>query len=131
MNEYQYLIYIIENCKIAFDELCIVNKELCTLNSNADVNHLGKLNRIIQDYLIIRVGCLFDKSIKKLFFNNQEFKNLENEKIIKYIMKQRNRFVAHIDIKYIEKNWPVTSKICNSNLKDILERLYHLVGANK
>lgn len=50
-----------------------------SLNSNANIQQTGKLNRIIQDYLIIRVGCLFDKSVKKLFFNNQEFKNIEKD----------------------------------------------------
>ena len=62
-----YLKYVIENCKTAFDELCKTNKELIvgmSPESNADVNRLGALNRMIQDYLVIRVAGLFDKDTR-------------------------------------------------------------------
>jgi len=132
-----YLKYVIENCKTAFDELCKTNKELIagmSPKSNADVNHIGALNRMIQDYLIIRVAGLFDKDKRTISFNiafpqNQGVANIEQEEIIKKIIENRNRFVAHSDHNYIsEGNFAIpTNEICNSNLKILLERLEQLV----
>ncbi len=135
--------YILENCIFAYDELCKVNKELVEgmrLDSNADVNHLGAMNRMIQDYLIIRVGGLFDKtehkatdgvdevvSFEKLFSNNQNFQKIKEREIVKYIIEQRHNFVAHTNKEHIENNFPVTSKICNSNLKESLLNLQILL----
>jgi hypothetical protein len=135
--------YILENCIFAYDELCRVNKELVEgmrLDSNADVNHLGAMNRMIQDYLIIRVYGLFDKtehkakggvdevvSFEKLFSNNQDFQKIKEQEIIKYIIEQRHNFVAHTNKKHIENNFPITSKICNSNLKESLLNLQNLL----
>ncbi|MEI6650560.1 MAG: hypothetical protein WCL23_03965 [Candidatus Moraniibacteriota bacterium] len=135
--------YILENCMFAYDELCKVNKELVEgmrLDSNADVNHLGAMNRMIQDYLIIRVGGLFDKteykakggvdevvSFEKLFSNNQDFQKIREQEIIKYIVEQRHNFVAHTNKGHIENNFPITSKICNSNLKESLLNLQNLL----
>jgi len=103
--------YILENCIFAYDELCKVNKELVagmSLDSNADVNHLGAMNRMIQDYLIIRVGGLFDKtehrtnsgddevvSFEKLFSTDQNYQKIKSEEVVKYIIEQRHNFVAH------------------------------------
>ncbi len=136
------LSYILENCIFAHDELCKVNKELVEgmrLDSNTDVNHLGAMNRMIQDYLIIRVGGLFDKteqkakggvdevvSFEKLFSNNQDFQKIKEQEIIKYIIEQRHNFVAHTNREHIENNFPITAKICNSNLKEILQDLQKL-----
>ena len=138
-----YLKYVIENCKIAFGELCKINTELVagmSLESNADVNNLGALNRMIQDYLIIRIGGLFDNteyktkggvdeviSFKKLFSCNTDFENIKEQEIIKYIIEQRNNFVAHLNINFIENNFPITARICNSNLKELLEKLEKLL----
>ena len=64
-NSNGLLIYLLDNCIFAYDQLCKINNELIqgmSLDSNADVNYLGGLNRMIQDYLIIRVGGLFDKT---------------------------------------------------------------------
>lgn len=137
------LSYILENCIFAHDELCKVNKKLVEgmrLDSNADVNHLGAMNRMVQDYLIIRVGGLFDKtghkakggvdeviSFEKLFSNNQDFQKIKEQEIIKYITKQRHNFVAHTNRKHIENNFPITANICNSNLKDMLVNLQNLL----
>jgi len=135
--------YIIENCIFAYDELCKVNKELTagmSSNSNADVNHLGAMNRMIQDYLIIRVGGLFDKtehrarggddevvSFEKLFSTNNDYQKIKSENVIKYIIEQRHNFVAHTNKNHVENNFPVTAKICNSNLKDQLMNLQNLL----
>ncbi|HEX9721747.1 MAG TPA: hypothetical protein VGA53_00610 [Candidatus Paceibacterota bacterium] len=132
-----YLKYVVENCKTAFDELCKINKELAagmSPESNADVNHLGALKRMIQDYLVIRVAGLFDKDSRTISFNNafsqnQEVKNIEQEEIIKKIIENRNRFVGHSDHDYIsEGNFAIpTNEICNSNLRSLLERLEKLL----
>ncbi len=142
-EEETILNYILENCLFAYDKLCKVNKELVEgmkFDSNADVNHFGAMNRMIQDYLIVRVGGLFDKteykikggidevvSCERLFLNNQYFKTIKEEEIIKYIIKQRHNFVAHTNKEHIKNNFPITSKICNSNLKEILLNLKSLL----
>ena len=142
-NTESILNYILENCLFAYNELCKVNNELIQgmrIDSNADVNHLGAMNRMIQDYLIVRVGGLFDKtehrtgggidevvSFGKLFSDNEDFKNIKRQEVIKYIIEQRHNFVAHINIEYLENNFPITAKICNSNLKELLENLQKLL----
>ena len=132
-----YLKYVVENCKNALDELCKANKELVvgmSLASNADVNHLGALDRIIKDYLVNRVAGLFDKDNRTISFNtafpnNQEVKKIKREEIIKKVMENRNRFVAQSDHDYIFKdNFAMsTNEICESNLKSLLERLEQLL----
>lgn len=132
-----YLKYVIENCEIAIDELCKINKELnegMNPDSNADVNRLGALDRMIKDYLIIRVAGLFDKdtrtiSFENLFGDDSELDSIKNENIIKDILEVRNRFVAHSDKNYIQQgNFSIeTAKLCNSNLKILLGRLKNLV----
>lgn len=135
--------YILENCIFAYDELCRINTELVrgmSLDSNADVNHLGAMNRMIQDYLIIRVGGLFDKteyktkgeldevvSFEKLFSDNSDFQKIKEGEVIKYIIEQRHNFVAHTNREHVENNFPTTSKICNSNLKESLLNLQNLL----
>ena len=132
-----YLKYVIENCKTAFDELCRTNKELINgmrTESNADVNRLGAFNRMIQDYLVIRVAGLFDKDNRTISFTNtfpknQEVESIEQEEIIKKIIENRNRFVGHSDHDYIsEGNFAIpTNEICGSNLKTLLEKLERLL----
>lgn len=127
-----YLKYIIENCEVALAELCRVNAELCagmSLDSTADVNRLGAYNRMIQDYLIIRIAGFFDKDYRTISFANSFVGNTAvesacSEDIIQYILQARNKFVAHSEKKYIEvSNFLETNKICNSNLNEILENL--------
>jgi len=132
-----YLKYVIENSKTAFDELCRTNKELINgmrTESNADVNRLGAFNRMIQDYLVIRVAGLFDKDNRTISFTNtfpknQEVESIEQEEIIKKIIENRNRFVGHSDHDYIsEGNFAIpTNEICGSNLKTLLEKLERLL----
>jgi len=135
--------YVLENCLFAYDELCKVNRELragMSLISDADVNHFGAMNRMIQDYLIVRVGGLFDKteyrasggddeviSFEKLFLNDQNYQKIKEEEVIKYIIEQRHNFVAHTNKNYIENNFPITAKICDPNLKKLLGNLQKLL----
>lgn len=140
--------YILENCLFAHDELCRINKDLVqgmSPHSNANVTHLGAMNRILQDYLIIRVGGLFDRteyrvkngtedgaddevvSLEKLLLGDKDFEDVKGREIIKYIINQRHNFVAHVNKKHIESSWPITEKICNSNLKELLENLQKLL----
>ena len=141
------LVYLLDNCIFAYDQLCKVNKELneeCNkvkrkdFSSNVDINHLGAMNRMIQDYLIVRVGGLFDKaehmtkggndeviSFEKVFSSNEDYKAIKEREIIKYIIDKRHTFVAHTNKKF---EVPDSSKICNSNLKEILLGLKALVS---
>jgi len=132
-----YLKYVIENCKTAFDELCKTNKELIVGMSpelKTDVNRLGTLNRMIQDYLVIRVAGLFDKdtrtiSFRNAFPENQEVESIRQEEIVKKIIESRNRFVGHSDNDYISKgNFVIpTNEICSSNLRSLLKKLEQLL----
>ena len=137
-NTKGFLKYLLENCLFAYSELCKVNKALVegmSLASGADVNHLGAMNRMIQDYLIIRVAGLFDEdkqnrgvaSFGKLFSDNDDFKKIKSEKVIKYIINQRHNFVAHNNQDHTENNFPITAEICDTNLKELLERLERLL----
>lgn len=133
-----YLKYVLENCEIALNELCRINKELkaeMNLNSNADVNRLGALDRMIKDYLVIRVAGLFDKDIRtisfeNLFKNNPKLDSIKNENIIKELLEVRHKFIAHSDRNYIEegKFSIETAKICNSNLREIFIKLKKLIN---
>lgn len=140
-NSNGLLIYLLDNCIFAYDQLCKINNELIqgmSLDSNADVNYLGEMNRMIQDYLIIRVSGLFDKtehmtkggidqvvSFEKIFSSNEDYKKIKEQKIIQYIIDKRHNFVAHINEKF---EVPVSSKICSSNLKETLLKLKTLTN---
>ena len=150
MNETKFnglLIYLLDNCIFAYDQLCKINKELNEewskvrsqdFSSSVDMNHLGAMNRMIQDYLIIRVGGLFDKvekmakggiddvvSFEKVFSSNEDYKKIKELEIIKYIIDKRHNFVAHTNEKF---EVPDSSKICDSDLKEILLKLKTLVS---
>lgn len=131
--------YLLDNCIFAYDELCRVNKELCEeydkirgndFGSNVDFQHLGAMNRMIQDYLIVRVAGLFDTtkhvlSFEKVFLGVKVYEDAKDQDIIKYIMEKRNNFVAHTNIN---SEVPVSSKISDSNLREILVDLKTLVN---
>lgn len=131
-----YLRYVIKNCDVALDELRQINEKLrmgMSPNSTARVNKLGAYNRMIQEYLIIRVAGLFNEgtrtvSFANTFSDNPAFESARDENIVKYILDTRNKFVAHSEEKWITNdNFPETNKICNSNLKEILEKLKSLI----
>ena len=141
-ERYKYVLdYILQNCIVAYDELCTVNKKLnkgmCP-DSDVDVNHLGAMDRMIKDYLIIRVGGLFDKttyprkgevdevvSCEKILSTNETYKSMGDKKIIKYIINKRHNFVAHTNKNF---DVPKSSKICDSDLREILLKLKDLVS---
>ena len=128
-----YLKYVVENCKIAADELCVTNQDLhegMSADSTKDVSHLGALNRMIQDYLVMRVAGLFDKDTRTVSLHNalpenKTVKEIESEPIIKRIKENRNRFVAHSDFAYLKTEEFIipTDEICSSNLRGLLEKL--------
>lgn len=141
------LIYLLDNCIFAYDQLCRINKELNDehskikrkdFSSTVDMNKLGAMNRMIQDYLIIRVGGLFDTtkyskkggadeviSFEEKYSGNSIYKTARKQEIIKYIVDKRHNFVAHTNKKF---DVPDSSKICNSNLKEILLSLKTLIS---
>ncbi len=125
--------YVLENCQTAYRELCRVNKELQeAMNTSSPINPqpLGDLNRMIQDYLIVRIAGLFDKdsrviSFATLFHGSKELQSIRKEKVIKDIIHNRHNWVAHNN-----RNGQVmaTADICNSNLEEILERMKKMVN---
>ena len=129
------LSYILENCVFAYDELCQVNRDLIngmSPSSAADVNHLGAMNRMIQDYLIVRVAGLFDRtkgvvSLDKLFSGDAKYQAVKMNEVIQYIIQQRNNFVAHTNKSHIQNNFPVTERICKSNVRVLLVNFQALV----
>ena len=140
-NNNGLLIYLLDNCIFAYDQLCKINKELVqgmNPESNADVNYIGGMDRMIKDYLVLRVHGLFDStqhmakggideviSFEKIFSENEIYKIAKEEEIIKYITDKRHNFVAHTNQKF---EVPDSSKICESNLKEILLKLKTLVN---
>lgn len=135
-----YLRYIIQNCITALDELCAVNEQLQTEmspDSDGDVNRTGALNRMIQDYLIIRVAGLFDRDDRTISFytefpNNPTVNEMAGRDIIGKIKETRHRFVAHADREFINSgNFSIpTHEICASDLREILDALNNLVQEN-
>lgn len=132
-KNYGYLKYAIENCKEALKELGKINqllKDSMVLESRTDSNHLGMLNRIFRDYLIIKVSSLFDKGSKTISFinfdhNNKEIELIRQEKIINKLIIERHRAVAHSEEEYIMDGTIhlFTHEILDSNLNDLLIRL--------
>jgi hypothetical protein len=140
-NSHGLLSYLLDNCIFAYEQLCKINKELAqgmNLDSSADVNYIGGMDRMIKDYLVVRVYGLFDgtqhmakggidevMSFEKIFSENEVYKSAKKEEIIKYITNKRHNFVAHTNQKF---DVPDSLKICNSNLKEILLKLKTLVS---
>ena len=67
------LMYSLDNCKNAFEDLESFNKELNErFYSNdfksdiKDFNKLGRINRVLKDYLILKIRTLFDKDPRTL-----------------------------------------------------------------
>lgn len=125
-----HLKYLLRNCQTAFSELKRLNEEFQKATwpnapINIDVSRIETLHRIVQDYLIIRVVGLFDEkdyaaSFEKEFSKEVIYEDIKQEEVIKYLKKLRGNFVAH---KHIKSEFPITCKILNSNLEDILKKL--------
>ena len=130
------LLYIIRNCQTSFDELSTLNNNLSSaLNSKIeinDINHIGALHRMTQDYLIIRLAGLFDKDARTVSFENfcptdGDYISIKNENIIKYLIEYRNNFSAHANlVRMKNKQYPETSRILHSNIMNILQKLVKL-----
>ena len=135
MNE--YLKYVTQNCITALNELCIVNEQLraeLAPDAEGDVNRTGALNRMIQDYIVIKVASLFDEdgrtiSFRTVFPNNQRVKEIKSEEIMRSIKTSRDRCVAHSDQAFVfsEDFLMPTADICTSNLGHLLEELDSLL----
>lgn len=141
-REINYLQYNIENCGAALSMLKLTNEKLraaMRLDSAESPLELGYSNRIIQDYLIIKVAGLFDKDSRTISFYNllgstDEIKKIEKEEIIQYLEEKRNRICAHSDRDYIkgeEEAFPSTYKILSSNLGEILKKLVMILNKTK
>jgi len=94
-----------------------------------NINRIGNLHLMIQDYLILRVSGLFDEksyaiSFERFFKDQQEYEDIKNSEIIKYIRELRGRFVAH---NHKSAKFPETSIILTSNLKNQLQNLKDLL----
>ncbi len=95
------------------------------VTTEIDVNRIGALHRMVQDYLIVRVAGLFDKkdyvvSFEDAFNGDKNYEGIKQEAIIKYLQKLRGNFVGH---KHKKSELPETSKILDSNLSSIFEKL--------
>lgn len=139
-KNYGYLKYAIENCKEALKELNKINqllKDSMVFESRTASNHLGMLNRIFQDYLIIKVSSLFDKGPKTISFinvdnNDGEIRSIRQEKIIDELITERHRAVAHSEEEYITDGTIhlLTHEILDSNLNELLIRLELILKNN-
>lgn len=132
------LIYILQNCQTAFEELKGLNTklifELNSASATPEINRTGSLHRMTQDYLIVRVAGLFDKDSRVASFENlcphdQGYLSLKKESIIIYLIGLRHNFSAHQNLAEMQKgNFPETNKILNSNLGEVLQKLLQLTG---
>lgn len=130
-----HLEYLIQNCATAFEELRRLNSELLKLfisdEEAEDINRIGALHRMVQDYLIVRVAGLFDAesytvSFDIIFREDENYKRIKKEDIIQYIVRLRHTFVAHRHKKLVD-GLPETGKILESNLLDLLKELEALL----
>src|SRR3989338_1041290 len=97
-----HLKYLLQNCQTALGELKRLNTELKKAmqpdsGSEVDVNRIGALHRMVQDYLIIRVAGLFDDksyavSFEQEFTKEKEYEDIKKEEIIRYLWKLRGNF---------------------------------------
>jgi len=130
------IIYILQNCQTAFEELKRLNSELLAMLNAAsitpEVNRIGDLHRMTQDYLIVRVAGLFDKDSRVASFANlcpqdQDYLNLKKELIILYLIDQRNNFTAHANLDRLQNGQhPESYKTLQSNLYEVLQKLLQL-----
>lgn len=133
VNYIGYLKYAVTNCLLAFEELQRTNTELLKKMSQDEpinINRTGSLNRIVQDYLIVRVAGLFDKDSRTVsffheFHNDKNYLRIRGSEIIVYLIHMRNKFVAHKEKNHFE--FPTTSKILQSNLCSLLDDLLELL----
>ena len=69
---YGLLVYSLDNCKNAYEDLKEFNKELNDALENKsnvkDINKIGRLNRVLKDYLIIKIRTLFVVDTRTLSF---------------------------------------------------------------
>lgn len=135
-----YLKYVVRNCKAALQELCRVNEELnegMNSSSGVDVNKMINLDRMIKDYIIVRVAGLFDfdtrtVSFSTVFPGEQRVSRINQEEIVSRIIEARNRFVAHSDFIFLTTGDYIihTNDICSSNLMDLLDELEEIALTN-
>ena len=141
VKNYGYLKYIIENCKEALTELCSMNQKLkdsLGIESRLNSNQLGILNRVLRDYLVIRISGLFDKDSRTISLINSdldcgEIDKIRQETIINKLIMERDKGVAHSEEKYVmgEVIRLYIDDIINSNLKDLLTRIELILENNK
>ena len=132
------LLYILQNCQTAFEELRRLNEELAfALKPDVkveNINRIGALHRMTQDYLIVRVAGLFDNDRRTASFQNlcptdKEFLAIKEEAIIKYFIEFRHNFSAHLNLVRMQNDQnPETLKILSSNIVDILQKLVQLAN---
>ncbi len=130
---------ILKNCIFAFKELCSINKEIKEgvqrLNPGKDAQKRVLFNRVLRDYLIVRVYNLFDPSEKTISLLTTVFKNhkrileIQQEDIIKKIIENRCNFVAHFN-KKVRSNI-IAEDLCKSNLGNLLSELFNIVNLYK
>jgi hypothetical protein len=129
-----HLRYLVENCQIALKKLQELNIEpirAMQQNNPINPNPIGDLHRIVQDYLIVRVAGLFDKqtntsSFENTYGTNEQYKQLKNEEIVRYMIKMRNTFVAHVP-QNLPNSFPDTQKIISSNLSSVFQNLINIL----
>lgn len=128
VNEFRqyfgFLMYSLDNCKRAFEDLGKHNKALnegMKLTNNItgkELNELGRLDRVLKDYIILKVANLFDRDSRTLSllqlqsfleelapvtgaYFSEEFRKIRNEyrEHIALIRNNRNKVVAHTESK--------------------------------
>lgn len=120
--------YFLGNCRFALDKLHEVNKKFRNADGK-ELNSLGREQRVLAEYLIVRLASLFDQNKKAVSFenlcsDNKKYKNIKHVPVIKYVIDMRHNFVAHANFRrMMDGNFPSPAQLLNSNLRDLIEKL--------
>ncbi len=133
-----HLRYLVENCQIALQKLASLSTELLDcerIDSPRDPKPIGDLERMVKDYLIIRVTGLFDEkpytaSFEAVYSDNVKYNKIKNAEIIQYMKKMRGTFVAHTH-KKLSLGFPDSRKILQSDLAHQLKGLLQILPSGQ
>ncbi len=105
---YGFIMYSIYNIKLAHEDLSKYNKALnlqfqTSKESAFDLNELGRLDRVLKDYIILKIAAFFDKDYRTLSLIQlknlllRDSPNIGKESVRKLVLIE-NIFKKEIDI---------------------------------
>ena len=138
----EYLHYVIDGCIGKLKALEKINKQLRKAltdfaDNSTDINLLGALNNALVTSIIVNISCLFDRdrqaaSLYKVL-KQKDVDNWRQQPLFSEIIKARDKFEAHKEIKFLEAGkWGLsTSFFTNSVIIQRLEGIKKLLPQGK